>query len=286
MDQARVGGAMFRFGQVEFDEVRGRLRVAGRAIELDRPCLSILAVLVRDAGKDIGKDRLLEAGWPGRIVHENSLAKAVSRLRRALGEDGEALETIHGHGYRLAAEVRAVPAGDAKSAAPPRKRRFPRPALLLTAVVTLAGLTAAAMEAFSSNDRFHELWNELNGEPPDSIGRILWVDDHPENIEVERRYLEERNVMVYQVGTTAEALALLAMYDYEAVISDMGRTEGPLAGIRLVQEMRTRGDATPFVVYTIVPSEAQRSLVAESGGQAVAVTSDELYDAVLPLMED
>ena len=98
--------------------------------------------------------------------------------------------------------------------------------------------------------------------------------------------MEERNVTVYRVGTTAEVLALLAMYDYDAVISDMGRTEGPLAGIRLVQEMRTRGDATPFVVYTIEPSEAQRSLVAESGGQAVAVTSDELYDAVLPLMED
>lgn len=277
---------MFRFGQVEFDEVRGRLRVAGRAIELDRPCLSILAVLVREAGKDIDKDRLLEAGWPGRIVHENSLAKAVSRLRRALGEDGEALETVHGRGYRLAAEVRAAPADDTESIVPSRRGRFPRPALLLAAAVTLAGLTAVGLGAFSSDDRLHELWNELNGEPPDSIGRILWVDDHPENVQAERRYFEQRNVTVYQVDTTAEALALLAMYDYEAVISDMGRTEGPLAGIKLVQEMRTRGDATPFVVYTIVPSEAQRSLVAEAGGQAVAVTSDELYDAVLPLVEN
>lgn len=277
---------MFRFGQVEFDDVHGQLRVAGRPVGLDRPCLSILMVLVSEAGKDIHKDRLLEAGWPGRIVHENSLAKAISRLRRALGEDGEALETVHGHGYRLAADVRVASPEDAERTATPSKRRFPRTALFLAAVVALGGLTLVALEASSSNDGLHGLWNELNGEPADSIGRILWVDDHPENIEAERRYFEERNVTVYHVSNSADALALLAMYEYEAVISDMGRTEGPLAGIKLVQEMRTRGDPTPFVVYTIVPSEAQRSLVAESGGQAVAVTSAELYDAVLPLMED
>src|SRR3546814_9490981 len=52
----------------------------------------------------VRSDRLLEAGWPGRVVHENSLAKAIGRLRKALGADGEALETVHGYGYRLAAE--------------------------------------------------------------------------------------------------------------------------------------------------------------------------------------
>lgn len=274
------------FGQVEFDEVRGRLRVAGRPVELDRPCRSILAMLLREAGSDVDKDRLLEAGWPGRVVDENSLAKAISRLRRALGEDGRALETVHGYGYRLDADVRNVATAEPEHTLPIGKHRPNRPALLIAAAIMLAGATAVALEAFSGDSQLRQLWNELNGEPPDTIGRILWVDDHPENIQVERRYFGERKVSVYHVPSTAEALALLAMYDYDAVISDMGRTEGPLAGIKLVQEMRTRGDATPFVVYTIVPSEAQRTLVSESGGQAVAVTSDELYGAILPLMED
>jgi hypothetical protein len=40
---------------------------------------------------------------------------------------------------------------------------------------------------------------------------------------------------------------------------------------------------TPFFLYTIVQSEAKQKLIAEHGGQGVAVTSQQLYDFVLPL---
>src|SRR5690606_9030956 len=103
------------------------------------------------------------------------------------------------------------------------------------------------------------------GEPADSVGRVLWVDDHPQNNSVERDFFESRKVAVYQVLTTEEALQLLAMYDYDAVISDMNRNDIPLDGLNLVREMRRRGDPTPFVLYSVVPSEAQKRLVAQAG---------------------
>ena len=65
----------------------------------------MLLALLRHAGEIVTKDELLEAGWPGRVVSENSLAKAISRLRQALGEDGDAIRVVHGYGYRLAAAV-------------------------------------------------------------------------------------------------------------------------------------------------------------------------------------
>src|SRR3546814_6834783 len=55
-----------------------------------------------------------------------------------------------------------------------------------------------------------------------------------------------------------QALQLLAMYEYRAVISDMNRHGRPLAGLELVREMRQRQDDTPFFLYTVVPSEAQQ----------------------------
>ncbi|HEX5741111.1 MAG TPA: winged helix-turn-helix domain-containing protein, partial [Pilimelia sp.] len=71
---------IWRFGAVELDEGLAALRVAGRDVPLDRSSYDILLALLRHGGEVVTKDELLDAGWPGRVVSENSLAKAVSRL--------------------------------------------------------------------------------------------------------------------------------------------------------------------------------------------------------------
>jgi hypothetical protein len=53
-----------------------------------------------------------------------------------------------------------------------------------------------------------------------------------------------------------------------------------------VKAMRARGDRRPFILYTVFSSDVQRKLVADSGGQGVAETPDELYAAILPLFKD
>ena len=83
--------------------------------------------------------------------------------------------------------------------------------------------------------------------------------------------------------TTEEALNLLSMYQYGAVISDMNRNGKPLDGLTLVKAMRQRHDRTPFILYTVVPSQAQRTLLLQAGGQADTVTRKQLYAAVVPL---
>lgn len=267
---------MQRFGQVEFGGLHGRLRVAGRDVKLDRASRAVLAVLVDHAGQDVSKDRLLEAGWPGRLVDENSLAKAISRLRQALGDAGDALETVHGHGYRLSTDVEAVRPDEPRA----RRRRSPAVAVVVAVFALLAILGIATLPGEAHSDAGRPV---RNGEPADSLGRVLWVDDNPANNHAETRYLEDRRIAVYHVSSTQEALTLLAMYEYGAVISDMGRGQRPLAGIDLLKTMRARGDARPFVLYTVYSSPAQRQLVSDAGGQAVAVTPEELYAAVFPV---
>lgn len=274
-----MSGGVKRFGRIEFDATRRRLLVAGRPTPIDRAGAAILACLVEHAGRDVGKDRLLEAGWPGRVVHENSLAKAITRLRQALGEDGAALETVHGHGYRLAADVEeAMP-----SPAPAGRRRRRAGLVVLALALGLAALGSLGVAAWIDDAPGRAERALRRGEPADAIGRVLWVDDHPGNNAEEKRHLERSRIAVYQVTTTEEALALLAMYEYRAVISDMNRQGRPLAGLELVRAMRRAGDATPFFVYSFVPSQAQQRFVAEAGGQGAAVTPEELYAAILPL---
>lgn len=105
----RVPPALWRFGQATLDEQVAGLRVAGLDVPLDRSSYDVLLALLRHAGEIVTKDELLDAGWPGRVVSENSLAKAISRLRQALGADGAAIRAVHGYGYRLIAEVRVTP---------------------------------------------------------------------------------------------------------------------------------------------------------------------------------
>jgi eukaryotic-like serine/threonine-protein kinase len=109
-------GRLWSFGPVEFDERSYELRVQGEPVELERKSLEVLRQLLYRAGEVVTKDELLEAVWPGRVLSDNSLPKAISRIREALGDDEQQLiRTVHGYGYRLVAPVkvqsaRAAPA--------------------------------------------------------------------------------------------------------------------------------------------------------------------------------
>lgn len=118
-DSTTLSGApqpgLWRFGNAVLDEQRAALRVDGHDVELDRSSYDVLLALLRHAGEVVTKDELLESGWPGRVVSENSLAKAVSRLRQALGDDAGALRAVHGYGYRLATTVNFQPAASERT---------------------------------------------------------------------------------------------------------------------------------------------------------------------------
>jgi DNA-binding response OmpR family regulator len=285
----------------DFDELHGVLRVGGRMTQLDRSSQAVLTLLLRHAAAPVSKERLLEAGWPATIVHENSLAKAIGRLRDALGDDGDLLKAVYGIGYKLdggilaRSETAAVPPAPAGAEAQPEPAGRGRRRLLAlgAAAAALAALhvpVVALHQTPTPADTEAEFRKTppVIADAPDAIGKILWVDDHPENNIYEKQFFEKRRIAVHPVTNSEDALKLLQMYDYDAVISDMGRGDDRLAGPRMVQQMRARNDRTPVVIYTVRADqpgkqEAQRNLVAESGAQALAVTPQEVRKIVLRL---
>lgn len=90
----------------ELDLRGAQVRRGRQLLALDRSSYEVLLALLLRAGQVLSKDDLLDAAWPGRVVSENSLAKAISRLRRELGDEaGAPLQSVHGYGYRWAGEV-------------------------------------------------------------------------------------------------------------------------------------------------------------------------------------
>jgi CheY-like chemotaxis protein len=79
--------------------------------------------------------------------------------------------------------------------------------------------------------------------------RVLWVDDRPDNNRYERQSLEALGVDFSLSTSTEDALAQLSHRRFDLVLSDMGRPPDPHAGYTLLDDMRRRGDQTPFVIY-------------------------------------
>jgi eukaryotic-like serine/threonine-protein kinase len=105
-DAAENSGRLWRFADYEFDELGRELRIKGRAVELESKPLDILLQLLLHAGEVVTKEELLEAVWPDVMVVDGSLATAVSKLRKAMGdEDHPAIVTVPRVGYRLAVPV-------------------------------------------------------------------------------------------------------------------------------------------------------------------------------------
>lgn len=108
----------WRIGECVFDAAASRIERHGARADLDGRSSRLLACLAEADGKAVDKESLLAAGWPGQYVTENSLAKAIGRIRKALGgEEALQLRAEHSFGYSLqGASPLLAPAGKAPPA--------------------------------------------------------------------------------------------------------------------------------------------------------------------------
>ena len=97
-------GRVWQFGECEFDELRYELRVCDKVVDLEGKPLEVLHQLLLRAGDTVRKEELLESVWPGVLVVDASLATAVSKLRKVLGNEA-IIKTVPKVGYRISVRV-------------------------------------------------------------------------------------------------------------------------------------------------------------------------------------
>src|SRR5688500_2589937 len=101
----------FRFADFVLDPDDRRLIRAGAPVELNARYLDALALLVRESGRLVSKDRFLDEVWRGVPVTDEALTQCIRFLRRILGDDATRprfIETVPKHGYRFIAEVEPI----------------------------------------------------------------------------------------------------------------------------------------------------------------------------------
>jgi len=100
--------SVYRFGEFAVDPHARTLTYKGAAVSLSRRSFDLLLYFVQNSGKILGKDELLKNIWPDIFVDENSLAKSISVLRKALSDscgDSTLVVTLPGRGYQFAAPI-------------------------------------------------------------------------------------------------------------------------------------------------------------------------------------
>ena len=102
---------LYQFGDFRLDAERHRLWRGGEIVPLSLKAIETLTVLVRNSGKVLERQALMEALWPNTIVEDANLTVAISQLRKAFGQNGDIdqfIETIPRIGYRFAADIREI----------------------------------------------------------------------------------------------------------------------------------------------------------------------------------
>lgn len=127
----------FTLGRWTVHPARNLLESAEGDVVLEPRLMRLLVLLAATAGEVVPKEALLADVWSGLAASDESLARAISSLRRTLGDDPARpryIETIRKKGYRLVAEV-GVPA--------PGRRVRAYGGIAVAAVAILAGVGAA-----------------------------------------------------------------------------------------------------------------------------------------------
>jgi two-component system phosphate regulon response regulator PhoB len=89
-------------GIITMDQLRHRVEVAGKSIELTTAEFKLLTLLMKKPGRVLSREILLTGAWGyENLINTRTVDTHIRRLRQKLGKGGRAIETVRGFGYRL-----------------------------------------------------------------------------------------------------------------------------------------------------------------------------------------
>ena len=109
----RADGVILQFGPFHLAPAVDLLYRGDEVVPLEPRAVRVLRYVVEHHDRVLSKEELLEEVWPDVFTTDGVLKKAVSQIRRTLGDDAEQsrfIATYHGRGYRFIAPVTRVTA--------------------------------------------------------------------------------------------------------------------------------------------------------------------------------
>jgi len=138
----------YRFDEVEIDVRNLRVTVGSEIRPLEPRSFRLLLFLIENPGRVLPKEEIMGVVWPNAFVSDNSLARAIAQIRKALDDDAKAhryIEMIPTVGYRFIAACKEdrppaepAPGGASEERSRPPNRKPVQPLLAIGACLALA----------------------------------------------------------------------------------------------------------------------------------------------------
>jgi DNA-binding winged helix-turn-helix (wHTH) protein len=107
-----------RFGDCTFDPETRELFRGGQRVAISPKAFQLLGALLEKRPKAVSKEELREILWPKTFVSEGNLARLVSEVRHAVGDNAEEsrfVRTVHGFGYAFSGPLANERGADVRS---------------------------------------------------------------------------------------------------------------------------------------------------------------------------
>jgi DNA-binding winged helix-turn-helix (wHTH) protein len=141
-------------------------------IPLTKQQWNILEYFANNPGIPLSKNDLIENVWGGQCVTDDAVTRAVSSLRKALGDDPDDpqfIETSFGFGYRFVAEVKALNEAVTDATGAPMGSRHQEKAADLIGILR----TKSGVDGFTKNISFPDDLEAIEVCIDPSFDRIL-----------------------------------------------------------------------------------------------------------------
>jgi DNA-binding winged helix-turn-helix (wHTH) protein len=157
---------IYEFGDFCIDAVNHLLLRRGRPVPLKPKAFDTLLILIKNRGRVIEKDVLMELLWEDTFVEEANLTQNIYELRKVLGESAREpyyIENVPKRGYRFVGEVKESASENADA-----MREERRAAIKSLAVLPFKPLLAGERDEFLEMGIADTLITGLSG-----IGQII-----------------------------------------------------------------------------------------------------------------
>ena len=146
-----AGRPDFRAGSMLISPARRRVEGPSGHTQIEPLIMQVFLLLLESQGQVVTRDQLFDAGWGGAMVGDDSLNRAINRVRRIDADIGPGvfeIETVPRTGYRLTGNFAAETETGESAAA---SSRLPRRAVIAGGAAAAAGVVAFGLWSRNSS---------------------------------------------------------------------------------------------------------------------------------------
>lgn len=152
---------IYRFENFTLDPSGHSLKLSGQDCDVEPQVFDLITLLVKNHGKLISKDTIIDEIWDGKFISESSISTRINSARSALNDNGKSqrlIKTIHNKGYKFVGKVNAVApdddlnppnAADIKVLPVKSLYSFKAAGFIVAAVIGTAAILSVTFVAFS-----------------------------------------------------------------------------------------------------------------------------------------